>query len=165
MSEPSGWALVANDSRAVISDLKTYGQIFRVPVSEGANTRALTAGRPCFLLVDEPDNKAVKPGIWAVGEVVAEVTERADGSLMAEVELLPLQERIPKAALAEHEVLRQSPLVDQTGGQQPLPLSRDEVRSLEEWNFDFRPPTPEQEANLALALAEVDAELHQLYGD
>lgn len=160
-----GWVLTVADAAAITSDLKTYGQVFRVSVADGPNTRALAAGQPCFLFVEEPGNEAVKPGIWAVGEVVAEVTERADGSLVAEVELLPLQERLREADLVEHEVLGTGALLNRSADRQPQPLSRAEVRSLEEWDFDFRPPSPEQEANLALTLAEVDAELDELYGD
>ena len=160
-----GWMMRSHDPASIIDDLKTYGQIFRLPVPDGPRTRSFSAGQPCFLLVEEPGNEAFKPAIWAVGEVVAELTERTDGSLMAEVEMMPLQERIRRADLIQHEVLGRSELSAPPGDDQPLRLSRPEVRALEEWDFDLRPPTPEQEAALALALADVDAELHELYGE
>lgn len=164
-AEPGGWILRSTDPAAITDGLKAHGQIFRVPVADGVRARSFRAGQPCFLLVEDPDDEAFKPAIWAVGEVVAELTERADGSLVAEVELLPLQDRIRRADLVEHDVLGRSELFDPPDDGQPLLLSRSEVRALEERDFDLRPPTPEQEASLALALAEVDAELHELYGE
>lgn len=160
-----GWVLRSRTPAAVIQDLKAYGQVFRIPVTDGPRVRGFTAGQPCFLLVEEPADERFKPAIWAVGEVVAELTERADGSLVVEVEMLPLQERIRRADLVDHEVLGRSEIFSPPDDHQPLRLSRPELRALEEWDFDFRPPTPEQEAALALALDEVDAELRELYGD
>jgi hypothetical protein len=149
----------------VTADLKTYGQVFRFPVSDGPRPRRFAPGQPTFLLVEQPDDGSFRPAIWAVGEIVAELTERVDGSTVAEVELLPLQERIRLTTLADHEVLRGSELFHPPDTHQPLRLTRTELRSLEEWDFDFRPPTPEQEAALAEALHEVEVELRELYGD
>lgn len=169
-----GWVLKSADAASVIADLKEFGQVFRFPVPPGPRADLLDAGQPCFLYVAEPGNPKVKPGIWAVGEVVGPTTvaiveenesSATDGPspdterLFAEVELLPLQTRITLGELNDHRVLVNSELVDRPDLPNPIVLRPREVRALEEWEFAFVEPTPEQVARLDEVLDEDDAGL------
>lgn len=172
--EIGGWVLKSADAASVIADLKEFGQVFRFPVPPGPRTDLLDAGQPCFLYVAEPGNPKVKPGIWAVGEVVGPATVAAvddtessatDGPnadaerLFAEVELLPLQTRITLGELNDHRVLVDSELVDRPERPNPIVLRPREVRALEEWDFALVEPTDEQAARLDEVLDEDDAGL------
>ncbi|MEO6628944.1 MAG: hypothetical protein ABIP03_10305 [Aquihabitans sp.] len=157
-----GWVLRAHAADEVRAVIKTYGQVFEFPVEPGALTDLLNAGQPCFLLVDDPALKPTQAGIWAVGEVVGppfqavdhDGTGDAEQGPMAEVELWPLKERITLAALRAHETLSSSTLFAPAEVANPLTLRRDEVRALEEWEFELMEPTAEQIANLDEALDE-----------
>lgn len=169
-----GWVLKSADAASVTADLKEFGQVFRFPVPAGPRADLLDAGQPCFLYVAEPGNPNVKPGIWAVGEVVGPVTvamvEETESSatdgpspeterLFAEVELLPLRTRITLGELNDHRVLVDSELVDRPDSPNPVVLRPAEVRALEEWDFSLVEPTPEQIARLDEVLDEDDAGL------
>ncbi|MCB0978553.1 MAG: hypothetical protein KDB02_13945, partial [Acidimicrobiales bacterium] len=169
-----GWVLKSADAASVIADLKEFGQVFRFPVPPGPRTDLLDAGQPCFLYVAEPGNPKVKPGIWAVGEVVGPVTvamvdetesSATDGPsadaerLFAEVELLPLQTRITLGELNDHRVLVDSELIDRPDQPNPVVLLPREVRALEEWDFALVEPTEEQVRRLDEVLDEDDAGL------
>lgn len=169
-----GWVLKSADAASVIADLKEFGQVFRFPVPPGPRTDLLDAGQPCFLYVAEPGNPKVRPGIWAVGEVVGPATvaivdetesSATDGPspeverLFAEVELLPLQHRITLGELNDHRVLVDSELVDRPDQPNPVVLRPREVRALEEWDFALVEPTEEQIARLDEVLDEDDAGL------
>lgn len=169
-----GWVLKSADAASVIADLKEFGQVFRFPVPPGPRTDLLDAGQPCFLYVAEPGNPKVKPGIWAVGEVVGPATvaivdetesSATDGPnpdaerLFAEVELLPLQTRITLGELNDHRVLVDSELIDRPAQANPVVLRPGEVRALEEWDFTLVEPTEEQIARLDEVLDEDDAGL------
>lgn len=161
----AGWVLRSSDAAAVIADLKEFGQVFRFAVPAGPHAALLDAGQPCFLYVSEPGNPTVKPGIWAVGEVVGPCTEGEDDEVLAEVELLPLQQRIPLASLNDHRVLSRTELLVKPGGDNPFVLRPEEVRALEEWEFDLVEPTEEQNARLEEVLADDEGGLiFQLVG-
>ena len=152
----AGWVLRSTDAAAVVADFKEFGQVFRFPVPEGDRTDLMAAGQPCFLYVAEPGNPDVKPGIWAVGEVVGPASISDDDTVFAEVELLPLQQRIALGALNDHRVLAASELLSKPDRDNPFVLRSEELRALEEWDFELREPTPEQEARLDEVLAEDD---------
>lgn len=169
-----GWVLKSADAASVVADLKEFGQVFRFPLPAGPRCDLLEAGQPCFLYVAEPGNPKVKPGIWAVGEVVGPVTvglaedseaSASDGGadegerLFAEVELLPLQQRITLGELNDHRVLVNSELVDRPRQPNPIVLRPADVRALEEWDFAFVEPTEAQVARLDEVLDEDDAGL------
>lgn len=169
-----GWVLKSADAASVVADLKEFGQVYRFPVPPGPRADLLDAGQPCFLYVGEPGNPKVKPGIWAVGEVVGPTTvaiveenesSATDGPspeterLFAEVELLPLQTRITLGELNDHRVLVNSELIDRPDEPNPILLRPREVRALEEWEFAFVEPTPEQKERLDEVLDEDDGGL------
>ncbi len=161
-----GWVLVAPEAAPVTEALKTFGQVHRWPVPDGPRAELLAAGQPCFLVVTEEAPK-VRPGLWAVGEVVGPVTADpalADGTVWAEVELLPLESRIPIATLRGEESLAGSEVLDDPHGPQPRALRPDEVRVLEDRDFDFRVPTDEQVARLDEALATEDPLVLEVVG-
>lgn len=177
-----GWILRSSDAASIIADLKEFGQVFRFPLPESDRVDLIEAGQPCFLYVGEPGNRKVKPGIWAVGEVVGPVTvglpEDNEGSatdgidvdereerLFAEVELIPLQTRITLGELNDHRVLVDSELIDRPDRPNPIVLRPKEVRALEEWDFALVEPTPEQMARLDEVLDGDDAGLiFQVFG-
>lgn len=171
-----GWMLRSSDAASVIADLKEFGQVFRFPLPDGPRIDLIEAGQPCFLYVAEPGNPKVRPGIWAVGEIVGPVTvglpEDNEGSttdgadvadheerLFAEVELIPLQTRITLGELNDHRVLVDSELLDRPSQPNPIVLRPREVRALEEWDFALVEPTEEQMARLDEVLAEDDGGL------
>jgi hypothetical protein len=169
-----GWILRSADAASVIADLKEFGQVFRFPLPDTPRIDLIEAGQPCFLYVAEPGNPTVKPGIWAVGEVVGPVTvglpddtesSASDGAdvegerLFAEVELLPLQTRITLGELNDHRVLVNSELIDRPGQANPIRLRPEDVRALEEWDFALVEPTDEQMQRLDEVLDEDDAGL------
>ena len=161
----AGWILRSTDAAAVTADLKEFGQVFRFAVPAGPRIDTLDAGQPCFLFVSEPGNATVKPGIWAVGEVVGPCTVGEEDELFAEVELLPLQQRIPLASLNEHRTLSRTELLADPGRGNPFVIRTEELRALEEWDFDLVEPTEEQTARLEEVLAEDDGGLiFQLVG-
>lgn len=178
-----GWILKSADAASVIADLKEFGQVFRFPIPDSPRVDLIEAGQPCFLYVGEPGNAKVKPGIWAVGEVVGPVTvglpEDNEGSatdgaevddhderLFAEVELIPLQTRITLGELNDHRVLVGSELIDRPAQVNPVVLHPKEVRALEEWDFALVEPTEEQMARLDEVLDDDDAGLiFQLFGE
>jgi len=170
----AGWVLKSADAASIIADFKEFGQVFRFPVAPGPRADQLDAGQPCFLYVGEPGNAKVKPGIWAVGEVVGPVTVAAvdetessatDGPsaeaerLFAEVELIPLQTRITLGELNDHRVLVDAELIDRPDVSNPVVLRPRELRALEEWDFALVEPTREQQARLDEVLDEDDAGL------
>lgn len=170
----AGWVLKSANAASIIADLKEFGQVFRFPVPAGPRTDQLDAGQPCFLYVGEPGNPDVKPGIWAVGEVVGPATIGAvsetessatdgvtdeDERLFAEVELLPLQTRITLGELNDHRILVDSELIDRPDQPNPIVLRAREVRALEEWDFALVEPTEDQLARLDEVLDEDDAGL------
>ena len=153
-NEIAGWILRSSDAAAVIADLKEFGQVFRFPIPAGPRADLLDAGQPCFLYVSEPGKTTVKPGIWAVGEVVGPCTVDDEDELFAEVELLPLQQRIPLASLNDHRILSRTEFLTDRDQVNPFVLRTDEIRALEEWDFDLVEPTEEQTARLDEVLAE-----------
>lgn len=177
-----GWILRSADAASVVADLKEFGQVFRFPLPDGPRVDLIRAGQPCFLYVAEPGNPKVRPGIWAVGEVVGPVTvglpEDNEGSatdgaevdereerLFAEVELIPLQTRITLGELNDHRVLVNCELIDRPREPNPIVLRPEEVRALEEWDFALVEPTEEQMARLDEVLDQDDAGLiFQLLG-
>lgn len=176
-----GWILKSADAASVVADLKEFGLVFRFPLPHGPRIDQMEAGQPCFLYVAEPGNAKVKPGIWAVGEVVGPVTvglvddvdsSASDGAespngerLFAEVELIPLQTRITLGELNDHRVLVNSELIDRPRQENPVVLRPEEVRALEEWDFALVEPTQEQIARLDEVLDQDDAGLiFQLLG-
>ncbi|MEO6987145.1 MAG: hypothetical protein ABI239_00680 [Aquihabitans sp.] len=162
----AGWILRSSNAAAVIADLKEFGQVFRFAIPTGPRADMLDAGQPCFLYVSEPGNPSVKPGIWAVGEMVGPpMVGDDDDELFAEVELLPLQQRIPLASLNDHRILGRTELLTEPSRDNPLVVRTDELRALEEWDFDLVEPTEEQSARLEEVLAEDEGGLiFQLVG-
>lgn len=161
-----GWVFVVPDAAPVTEALKAFGQIHRWPVPVGPRARLLRAGQPCFLVVTEVGAK-VKPGLWAVGEVVGPVTDGAvadPDTMWAEVELLPLATRVPLAALHADERLAGSELVTDPHGPAPRALRPEEVRVLEDHDFDLRPPTEAQVARLDEALTAEDPLVLEVVG-
>lgn len=172
----SGWILRSSDATSVIADLKEFGQVFRFPLPDSDRIDLIEAGQPCFLYVAEPGNPKVKPGIWAVGEIVGPVTvgiaedhehSATDGAevahrqerLFAEVELIPLRDRITLGALLDHRVLSDLELIDHAERDNPFVVRPRELRALEEWDFALVEPTEAQMERLDEVLAEDDGGL------
>lgn len=152
-----GWALRSDpatfDAFGMIAE---FGQVWRHPVEPGPLADLMDAGQPCFLIVLDRSRVV---GLWALGEVVAPATtitiETPEGEVteqtFAELELLPLAKGIALEKLAEHRVLAASALVTATDAPNPIVLRPEEVRALEEIEFEIVPPSAEQ----LLALDEV----------
>lgn len=165
-----GWVLRAEPGGFdVAGTLAEFGQVFRFPLDPSARAHLLDAGQPCFLYSADT-SKVV--GIWAIGEVVAPTTlielESADGTtqeqLYAEVELLPLAKPISVDTLAQHKVLAQGELLTVPGQANPIVLRPEEVRAIEEFDFDFTEPTDEQIARVEEVLGAKDGMVFQLVG-
>jgi hypothetical protein len=165
-----GWVLRADPGAFdVAATLAEFGQVFRFPLDPNDRTDLLDAGQPCFLFSADT-SKVV--GIWAIGEVVAPPTlielEGADGSvqsqLYAEVELLPLAKPISVDKLTKHKVLAQGELLTAPGRENPIVLRPEEVRAIEEFEFDFVEPTEEQIARVEEVLGQEDGMIFQLVG-
>lgn len=165
-----GWALRADPGVFdVAGTLAEFGQVFRFPLDPTPRADLLDVGQPCFLHAGDT-SKVV--GIWAVGEVVAPTTlieiEAADGSrqsqLYAEVELLPLVKPIPVDKLARHDVLAQGELLTSPRQANPIVLRPEEVRAIEEFDFEFVAPTEDQIARMEEVLGSEDGMIFQLVG-
>ncbi len=165
-----GWVLRAEPGTFdVAATLAEYGQVFRFPVEANDRTDLLDAGQPCFLFASDT-SKVV--GIWAIGEVVAPPTlvelEGPDGTetaqLYAEVELLPLTKPISVDKLAKHKVLAQGELLTAPDRANPIVLRPEEVRAIEEFEFEFLEPTEEQIARVEEVLGQEDGMIFQLVG-
>lgn len=165
-----GWVLRAEPGVFDVAEtLAEFGQVFRFPLDPSPRADLLDAGQPCFLYSADT-SKVV--GIWAVGEVVAANTlieiDATDGpgqsQLYAEVELLPLVKPIPVDKLAGHKVLSQGELLTAPEQSNPIVLRPEEVGAIEEFDFEFVSPTPEQIARVEEVLGSEDGMIFQLVG-
>ncbi len=166
-----GWVLRAEPGGFdVAGTLAEFGQVFRFPLDANDRTEAMDAGQPCFLYSAD-SSKVV--GIWAIGEVVAPATlvdvgegdgATAGSQLYAEVELLPLVKPLAVDKLRKHPVLAGSELLATPDPANPVVLRPEEVRAIEELDFDFAEPTEEQLARLDEVLGADDGMVFQLIG-
>lgn len=166
-----GWALRAGPGGFdVAATLAEYGQVFRFPLDPSDRADQMDAGQPCFLY--SADSSRVM-GIWAIGEVVAPVAEIAidaedpdslETQLYAEVELFSLAKPISIDKLRAHKVLAKGELVTDQDQANPVVLRPEEVRAIEEFEFDIVEPTEEQLARLDEVLGADDGMVFQLVG-
>jgi len=174
----AGWVLRAEPGGFdVAATLAEFGQVFRFPLDANDRTEAMDAGQPCFLYSADT-SKVV--GIWAIGEVVAPATrvdlgaddgddtetdeKAAAAQLYAEVELLPLVKPLSVDKLRKHPVLAESEVLGTPGPANPFVLRPEEVRAIEEQDFDFAEPTEAQLARLDEVLGADDGMVFQLIG-
>lgn len=143
----------------VISALARYGQVFRFPIPRTERAEQMAPGQPCYLF-SAATSRVV--GVWGVGEVVGPVLELSDTHaaevgepLLAEVEILALTKPIAVDKLRAHRVLSRGELLTVPEQPNPVVLRPEELRALEEFEFEIEEPTEDQR-DLVDAALELD---------
>lgn len=142
-----------------VSAFARYGQVFRFPVPVSERAEQMAPGQPCYLFSGATSRVV---GVWGVGEVVGPVLELSDDHaaevgqpLLAEVEILPLAKPIAVDRLRANRVLSRGELLTMPDQSNPVVLRPEELRALEEFEFEIEEPTDEQR-NLVDAALELD---------